>query len=153
MTGHINAMELKIQQIEINSKFINDIVEVRRLRAILFFELSTSAAFIIQSFWPINLYIIIGAATLFTPYLLYVLIKERKYGWIIMFFLLVLLPYPVLYLIIGEYILLPGWMLLPIISFLFLLFHYQVFSGRLAQRIQLGTATSPAKEIGRRAKK
>ncbi|MCZ7614366.1 MAG: hypothetical protein M5T52_12750 [Ignavibacteriaceae bacterium] len=36
MTGHIDAMELKIQQIEINSKFINDIVEVRRLRAILF---------------------------------------------------------------------------------------------------------------------
>lgn len=122
MTGHINAMELKIQQIEINSKFINDIVEVRRLRAILFFELSTSAAFIIQSFWPINLYIIIGAAILFTPYLLYVLIKERKYGWIIMFFLLVLLPYPVLYLIIGEYILLPGWMLLPIISFYFYCF-------------------------------
>ncbi len=38
-------MELNIQQIEINSRFINDIVEVRRLRAILFFELSTSVAF------------------------------------------------------------------------------------------------------------
>lgn len=152
MTGHINAMELKIQQIEINSKFINDIVEVRRLRAILFFELSTSAAFIIQSFWPINLYIIIGAATLFTPYLLYDLIKERKYGWIIMFFLLVLLPYPTLF---------DNWRLyftsrLNASSnnfILFLLFHYQVFSGRLAQRIQLGKATCSAKERGRRAKK
>ncbi len=115
-------MELNIQQIEINSRFINDIVEVRRLRAILFFELSTSVAFILFSFYPINLYIIIIAAIIFTPYMLYVLVKERKYGWIIMFFLVVVLPYPVLYLIIGDYILLPAWMLLPIIPFYFYCF-------------------------------
>jgi hypothetical protein len=115
-------MDLKIQQIETNSRFINDIVEVRRFRAILFFELSTSAAFIVQSIYPLNLYIIIGAAILFTPYMIYVLVKERKYIWIIMFFLVVVLPYPVLYLIIGDYILLPAWMLLPIISFYFYCF-------------------------------
>jgi hypothetical protein len=115
-------MELDIQQIETNSRFINDIVEVRRFRAILFFELSTSTAFIVQSFWPINLYVIIGAAILFTPYMLFVLIKERKFGWIIMFFLVIVMPYPVLYLIIGDYILLPGWMLLPIIPFYFYCF-------------------------------
>jgi hypothetical protein len=115
-------MELDIQQIETNSRFINDIVEVRRFRAILFFELSTSAAFILQSFWPVNLYIIIIAATLFTPYMIYVLFKERKYGWIILFFLVIVMPYPVLYLIIGDYILLPGWMLLPIIPFYFYCF-------------------------------
>jgi len=112
-------MELDIQQLETNSRFINDIVEVKRFRAILFFELSTSTAFIVQSFWPINLYVIIGAAILFTPYMLFVLIKERKFGWIIMFFLVIVMPYPVLYLIIGDYILLPGWMLLPIIPFYF----------------------------------
>ena len=115
-------MELDVEQIETNSRFINDIVEVRRFRAILFFELSTSVAFILQSFWPINLYIIIIAAILFTPYMIYVLVKEKKYGWIIMFFLAVVLPYPVLYLIIGDYILLPGWMLLPIIPFYFYCF-------------------------------
>jgi hypothetical protein len=115
-------MELDIQQLETNSRFINDIVEVRRFRAILFFELSTSTAFIVQSFWPINLYVIIGAAILFTPYMIFVLIKERKFGWIIMFFLVVVLPYPILYLIVGDYILLPGWMLLPIIPFYFYCF-------------------------------
>ena len=102
---------------EIRSKIINDIVELRRFRAILYFELSTSAGFILSSFWPINLYIIIAAAILFTPYMLYVLIKERKYGWIVIFFLMVVLPYPVIYLIIGEYILLTAWLLLPVIPF------------------------------------
>jgi hypothetical protein len=115
-------MELNIQELETKSKFINDIVEVRRFRSILFYELSTSAAFILQSFWPVNLYIIIGAAALFTPYMLYVLIKERKFFWILTFFIVVVLPYPVLYLIVGDYILLPGWMLLPIISFYFYCF-------------------------------
>jgi hypothetical protein len=115
-------MGLDIQQIETNSRFINDIVEVRRFREILFFEISTSAAFILQAFWPINLYIIISAAILFTPYMIYVLFKERKYVWIIMFFLVVVLPYPILYAIVGDYILLPGWMLLPIIPFYFYCF-------------------------------
>jgi len=103
--------------VEIRSKIINDIVEQRRFRAILYFELSTSAGFILSSFWPINLYIIIAAAILFTPYMLYVLIKERKYGWIVIFFSMVVLPYPVIYLIIGEYILLTAWLLLPVIPF------------------------------------
>jgi hypothetical protein len=115
-------MKLDIQEYETKSKFVNDIVELRRFREILFFELSTSVAFVLFSFYPINLYIIIIAAILFTPYMLYVLIKERKYGWIVMFFLVVVLPYPVLYFIIGDYILLPGWMLLPIIPFYFYCF-------------------------------
>lgn len=110
-------MKLNIQQIEINSRFIHDIVEVRRFRAILFYELSTSVAFVLFSFYPINLYIIIIAAILFTPYMIYVLIKERKYGWITIFFFMVVLPYLIYYLIIGDYILLSGWMLLPIIPF------------------------------------
>jgi hypothetical protein len=110
-------VKLDIQQYETKSKFVNDIVELRRFRAILYFELSTSAGFILSSFWPINLYIIIAAAILFTPYMLFVLIKERKYGWIVIFFLMVVLPYPVIYVIIGEYILLTAWLLLPVISF------------------------------------
>jgi len=110
-------MELNIQPMEFNSRFINDVVEVRRFRAILFFELSTSVSFVLFSFYPINLYIIIIAAILFTPYMLYVLIKERKYGWIAIFFFMVVLPYPVVYLIIGDYIFLSAWLLLPIIPF------------------------------------
>ncbi|MDZ7626133.1 MAG: hypothetical protein U5J96_16995 [Ignavibacteriaceae bacterium] len=109
-------MKLDIQQYEMKSKFVNDIIELRRFRAILYFELSTAIAFILN-FWPINLYVIVGAAILFTPYMLYVLYKERKYGWIVIFFLVVVLPYPIIYLIVGEYILLTAWLLLPVIPF------------------------------------
>jgi len=115
-------MRLDIQQYETKSKFVNDIVELRRFRAILFFELSTSVAFVLFSFYPINLYIIIAAAILFTPYMIYVLIKEKKYGWIAIFFFMVVLPYPILYLILGDYILMPAWMLLPVIPFYFYCF-------------------------------
>ena len=109
-------MKLDIHQYETKSEFVNDIVELRRFRAILYFELSTALIFILN-FWPINLYVIVGAAILFTPYILYVLFKEKKYGWIVIFFLMVVLPYPVIYLIIGEYILLTAWLLLPVIPF------------------------------------
>lgn len=101
---------------EVRSKIINDIIELKRFRAILYFELSTAVIFILN-FWPINLYVIVGVAILFTPYMLYVLYKERKYGWIVIFCLMVVLPYPVIYLIIGEYILLTAWLLLPVIPF------------------------------------
>ncbi|NWG28940.1 MAG: hypothetical protein HXY48_10455 [Ignavibacteriaceae bacterium] len=109
-------MKLDIKEYETKSKFVNDIIELRRFRAILYFELSTAVAFILN-FWPVNLYAIIGAAILFTPYILYVLYKERKYGWIVIFFLLVVLPYPIIYLIVGEYILLTAWLLLPVVPF------------------------------------
>jgi len=49
--------------------------------------------------------------------MLYVLNKERKYGWIALFFFMVVLPYPIIYLIIGDYVLLTAWLLLPIIPF------------------------------------
>ena len=110
-------MELDIHQYETKSKFVNDIVELRRFNTILNLELSTAAAFILQSFFPINIYVIVIAAILFTPYMLFVLLKENKYGWITFFFLLVVLPYPITFLIIGDYILLPAWLLLPIIPF------------------------------------
>jgi hypothetical protein len=110
-------MELDIQQYETKSKFVNDIIELRRFRAILYFDLSTAAFFILQSFWPINLYIIITAAVVFTPYMIYVLVKEKKFSWIAIFVFMVVLPYPLLYLIIGDYILLPAWLLLPVIPF------------------------------------
>lgn len=109
-------MKLDTRQFETKSNFVNDIVELRRFRTILYFELSTAVIFILN-FWPINLYVIVGASILFTPYMLYVLFKERKYGWIVIFILMVVLPYPVIYLIIGEYILLTAWLLLPVIPF------------------------------------
>jgi hypothetical protein len=38
------------------------------------------------------LYLAIIAAILFAPFMLYVLFKEKRYGWIIFFIIIVLLP-------------------------------------------------------------
>ena len=102
---------------ETESKFIRDIVMVRRFRELLFYELSTTVVFILHFLGIFLLYFVIIAAIVFTPYMMYVLIKEKRYVWIAIFFFMVVLPYPVLYLTNIENILLTAWMLLPIILF------------------------------------
>ena len=79
------------------SKHINDIVEVRRFRAILFYELSTFVLVFLHYAWLITLYLVIIAAILFTPYMMYVLIKEKHYEWIVIFIFMVVLPYLVVW--------------------------------------------------------
>jgi hypothetical protein len=61
-------------------KIIQDVVSVRRLKAILWFELSTVVLSILLFLGPFIIVIIMIAALLFTPYMLYVLIKEKHYG-------------------------------------------------------------------------
>ncbi len=95
------------------NKYVMDIVAVRRLRAILWFELSTAALVILNFFWALTLTIVIVAALLFTPYMLYVLFKEKHYGWIGFFFFIFVLPYIIILLIYYNYMMLPAWLLLP----------------------------------------
>ncbi len=110
---------------EIKSKHIKDIVEVRRFRLILFYELSTSALVFLHyiAFFTLyytmffTLYLVIIAAILFTPYMMYVLIKEKRYGWIVIFFFMVVLPYLIVLFINFDNILLTAWLLLPIVLF------------------------------------
>ena len=46
-----------------------------------------------------GLTIAIIVATLFTTYILYVLIKEKRFGWLITFFIMVVLPLIIIYLV------------------------------------------------------
>lgn len=95
-----------------NRRLIKDVEAVQRFRDILFYQtnISTSAYllyliiryplyfllviltkdpfFIIKLF----LWLIAAAAILFTPYIFYVLVKERKFGWIITFFVMIIIP-------------------------------------------------------------
>jgi len=113
-------------------KLIKDIDAVNRLRKILFFQIAIplplgvilfflqiaivrSASDPIMLLVKILLGIVIGDAVLFTPYLLYVLIKEKRYGWITTFFFMVVLPYIIILPIFYDYILLTAWLLLPVI--------------------------------------
>lgn len=124
-------MELDIQQYETKSKFVNDIVELRRFRTILYFQITIPTSLFllfiylyyfltpVLSFFGINalyllLGLIIGAAVLFTPYIFYILIKEKHYGWIVIFIFMIVLPYLFILLLFYDYILLTAWMLLPI---------------------------------------
>ena len=102
---------------EFESKHIKDIVEVRRFRKLLYFELSTSVLFILLYLGVIILYLVVGAAILFTPYMMYVLIKEKHYVWIVIFFFMVVLPYLIVLFINFDNILLTAWLLLPIVLF------------------------------------
>lgn len=103
-------------------KIISDIDSVRRLRAILWFELSTGVLFILYSLGPLAIALIIIASLLFTPYMLYVLFKEKRYGWITIFFFMVVLPYIIILLIFYDFILLTAWLLVPVILFYFYCF-------------------------------
>jgi predicted neutral ceramidase superfamily lipid hydrolase len=63
------------------------------------YELSTSLLFFASLFAGIFLILALIAAILFTPYMLYMLYKEKKNGWIIFYFLLVALPLIVIFII------------------------------------------------------
>jgi hypothetical protein len=63
------------------------------------YELSTSLLFFSSLFAGIFLILALIAAILFTPYMLYMLYKEKKNGWIIFYFLLVALPLIVIFII------------------------------------------------------
>lgn len=88
-----------------NRRLIKDVNAVQRFRDILFYQIriSISAIFLyyplsfLLSMLTINpieflLWLIAAAAILFTPYIFYVLIKERKLGWIITFFVMIIIP-------------------------------------------------------------
>ncbi len=92
---------------EKNSKLIKDVFAVQRFRNILFYELrfldgvglfglyfffgsinfTLSIMGLNISSIELAIILITIAATLFSPYILYVLIIEKKIGWIIFFFL------------------------------------------------------------------
>lgn len=95
-----------------NRRLIKDVDAVQRFRDILYYQtnISTSAylLYIIIKYplyfllailtkdpiFIIKLYfwLIAAAAILFTPYIFYVLVKERKFGWIITFFVMIMIP-------------------------------------------------------------
>ncbi|HRN27679.1 MAG: hypothetical protein IT276_05940 [Ignavibacteriaceae bacterium] len=122
-----------------NSKLIKDVDAVQRFRDILFYELRFLdganlillmylIGFINQSLSFFGLHInvlvlalsvIAIAAILFTPYIFYVLIIEKKYGWIITFFAMIILPLLFAYIIFRDALFFEALMLLPIGSFYF----------------------------------
>ena len=66
--------------------------------------------------YPLSL--VIGPAVPFTPFLLYVLIKEKRRAWIITFLVIVILPFLLVFLIIYYSISSVPWIIDPSIIYL-----------------------------------
>lgn len=107
-----------------DSRVIADIETVERFRAILYYEIRISAVSIVLFYLVArfgSIFIIIGvfiiAAILFTPYIFYVLIKERHYEWIAVFFLMIIIPLISAFIIFKETIAFETILLLSLLSF------------------------------------
>ncbi len=98
---------------------IKNINSVERLGAILNWQLPTSILLTVHHNVFIALPIVIIMAVLFTPYMLYILIREERIGWIIAFFIIVILPFILFYFFSRNSYAFEGMMLIPFIFFYF----------------------------------
>ncbi|MGE5315857.1 MAG: hypothetical protein ACM3Q4_14280 [Acidobacteriota bacterium] len=66
---------------------------VMRLQQWLDYELSTSVLILLQTLWKVTIIVAAVAAVVFTPFMLSVLWHERRWGWIVSFFMVVVIPF------------------------------------------------------------
>lgn len=69
--------------------------------------------------FPIALFFVIGAAKFFIPFIAYVLIIEKRYGWLISLVAFIIIPSIIIYFIIKDIFLGKYFLLLPFIAFFF----------------------------------
>jgi len=74
-------------EIEVNKNY-----NLSRLKQWLDYELSTSTLILLSWFWNITIIVAAITAIIFTPFMLKILFEERRFGWIITFIILVILP-------------------------------------------------------------
>lgn len=74
--------------------------------------------FFLHQVW-IALPLIIIAAILFTPYMLFIFIEEKRFGWIIAFLIIVIVPFILLYFFSRDSYAFTAMMLIPFIFFYF----------------------------------
>jgi len=90
---------------------------IQRLCTLLNFELSTSGMFLLQFLWQITLFLAAFAAILFTPYLLFVLVREKKYFWLGLFIAIVILPMLIILLFLSEHLFYLAFIQIPLLLF------------------------------------
>jgi hypothetical protein len=69
--------------------------------------------------FPIALFFVIGAAKFFIPFIAYVLIIEKRYGWLISLVAFIIIPSIIIYFIVKDLFLGKYFLLLPFITFYF----------------------------------
>lgn len=88
-------------EIRQSSKYPNDHLD--RLALFLNYELSASLLFFVSFVVWIFIFIAIVIAGVFIPYMIYVLLKEGRHGWIIFFNVMILTPLLISILFIPSY--------------------------------------------------
>lgn len=76
---------------EIDQHFTNN--NLTRLSKYLNYQISTVGLFVLSFLSLGFIFLVTIAAIIFTPFMLYVLYKEKKNGWIIFFVILVVIPF------------------------------------------------------------
>ncbi len=116
----------------LNQKVIHDLESVDRLREILYYEFRISntsyVIFLILGYFlprlgfgvlliKIILLVFITAAIVLTPYIFYVLIKEKRFGWIVTYLLMI--PFPLIagYFTFQATLAFEAVLLIPLLSF------------------------------------
>jgi hypothetical protein len=93
--------------------------KLEKLYFILNYQVSSLTLYGGLYFFPmLFLVILIGAEILFTPFIIYVLVLEKKKGWIISFLILVLLPNVLILAFVSQYFML---ILFPFYLYCFIL--------------------------------
>jgi len=64
-----------------------------KLSRYLNYEIAGSVLFLFSFFAGFLIFFLIAAAIVFTPFMLFVLYKENKKGWIVFFFILIVIPF------------------------------------------------------------
>ena len=101
---------------------------LQKVSRYLNYQLSTSILYFLSYAGGITLILALFAATIFTPYLLYIFYKSRKISWIVSFFIVVLVPI-IICIIIGQKLgHSAAFVLIPLGLFLFLLFYNETDS-------------------------
>lgn len=75
-----------------NSQKLENIHRLEKLYKYLNYEVSASLLYLGSWFIPMFVTLLLLAAIIFTPYVLYVLYQEKKIGWIIFFIIITLFP-------------------------------------------------------------
>lgn len=86
---------------DFNFTTTQDVHLLKNLYRYLNYELSSALLFILV-FTPVGAILIASAILIFTPYMLYVLYKTKKRGWLASFIILIMVPYIALHTIIGP---------------------------------------------------
>ncbi len=75
-----------------NTPKLEETFRLEKLSKYLNYEVSSSILYAGSFFFPMFIIILFLAATIFTPFMLFVLYKEEKKGWIVSFAIIVLIP-------------------------------------------------------------